>query len=212
MAGSKQVGVLTKFFAVAKRSRYEQKIQRSVFIGHVSPAENEEAAKEFIAEIREEHAQATHNCYAYRVGLSENPLTYYNDHGEPSGSAGRPILNALLKADVTNTVVVVTRYYGGKKLGVRGLIDAYHSTALGALEEAGRIEIIPRIPLAVICQYSELDQVNYLLSQYDTVIKNTEYKGNVRHELMVPEVDYDAIVSQLSAMPRVEVISERYMK
>ena len=87
-----------------------------------------------------------------------------------------------------------------------------HSTALGALEEAGRIEIIPRIPLAVICQYSELDQVNYLLSQYDTVIKNTEYKGNVRHELMVPEVDYDAIVSQLSAMPRVEVISERYMK
>ncbi|HXL03650.1 MAG: YigZ family protein [Firmicutes bacterium] len=192
------------FFSVAKKSQYEQKIQRSVFIGHASPAADEEEAKQFIAYVREEHAEATHNCYAYRVGLCENPLTYYNDHGEPSGTAGRPILSAILKADVTNTVVVVTRYYGGRKLGVRGLIDAYHTTAAITLEQAGRIEVIPRVPLAIVCEYSELDQVNYLLSQYDTVINNTDYKDNVFHELLVPESDYAAIIAQLSAIPGVE--------
>jgi uncharacterized YigZ family protein len=199
------VVVLTVFFSVAKKSQYEQKIQRSVFIGHVSPAADEDEARRFIAEVREEHAQATHNCYAYRVGLCENPLTYYNDHGEPSGTAGRPILTAILKADVTNTVVVVTRYYGGRKLGVRGLIDAYHSTARGALEQAGRGKIIPRVPLLITCEYSELDQVNYLLSQYDAVIKKTDYKDNVSSELLVPEADYAAIIAQLTVIPGVEL-------
>ena len=94
------------FLSVAKKSQYEQKIQRSVFIGHASPAQDEEEAKQFIAEIREEHAQATHNCYAYRVGLSENPLSYYNDHGEPSGTAGRPSRSASFIAVVTITLVV----------------------------------------------------------------------------------------------------------
>jgi len=197
---------MTAFFSVARKTQYEQKIQRSVFIGHASPAQDEEEARQFIAEIREEHAQATHNCYAYRVGLCENPLTYYNDHGEPSGTAGRPILSAILKADVTNTVVVVTRYYGGRKLGVRGLIDAYHSTAAGALKQAGRVEIIPRVPLVVTCEYAELDQVNYLLSQSDAVIKKTDYKDNVSHELLVPEADYAAIIAQLSAILGVEAI------
>lgn len=198
------MGVLTVFFSVAKKSQYEQKIQRSVFIGHASSAADEEEARQFIAEVREEHAQATHNCYAYRVGLCENPLTYYNDHGEPSGTAGRPILSAILKADVTNTVVVVTRYYGGRKLGVRGLIDAYHTTAAATLEEADRVQVVPSVPLVITCEYSELDQVNYLLSQYNAVIKNTDYKDNVSHELLVPEADYAALIAQLSAIPEVE--------
>ena len=194
---------MTAFFSIAEKSQYEQKIQRSVFIGHASPVADEEEARQFIAEVREEHAQATHNCYAYRVGLGEHPLTYYNDHGEPSGTAGRPILSAILKADVTNTVVVVTRYYGGRKLGVRGLIDAYHTTAAATLEQAGRVEIIPRIPLVVTCEYSELDQVNYLLSQYDAVIEKTDYRDNVSHELLIPEADYTALIAQLSAIPGV---------
>lgn len=197
------MGTLTAFFSIAEKSQYEQKIQRSVFIGHASPVADEEEARQFIAEVREEHAQATHNCYAYRVGLGENPLTYYNDHGEPSGTAGRPILSAILKADVTNTVVVVTRYYGGRKLGVRGLIDAYHTTAAATLEQAGRVEIIPRIPLVITCEYSELDQVNYLLSQYDPVIEKTDYKDNVSHELLIPEANYAALIAQLSAIPGV---------
>lgn len=195
---------MTAFFSVAGKSQYEQKILRSIFIGHASHVADEEEARQFIAEVREKHAQATHNCYAYRVGLSEDPLTYYNDHGEPSGTAGRPILSAILKADVTNTVVVVTRYYGGRKLGVRGLIDAYHSTAAATLEQAGKVEVIPRVPLVITCEYSELDQVNYLLSQYDVVTKKTDYKDNVSHELMVPEADYAAIIAQLSAIPGVE--------
>ena len=101
---------------------------------------------------------------------------------------------------------MVTRYYGGRKLGVRGLIDAYHSTAAGALKQAGRVEIIPRVPLVVTCEYAELDQVNYLLSQSDAVIKKTDYKDNVSHELLVPEADYAAIIAQLSAILGVEAI------
>ncbi|NLS44917.1 MAG: YigZ family protein [Firmicutes bacterium] len=192
------------FFSVAGKGKYEQKIQRSIFIGHVSPAGDEDTARGFINEVRQDHAQATHNCYAYRIGLSENPLTYYNDHGEPSGTAGRPILGAILKADVTNTVVVVTRYYGGRKLGVRGLIDAYHTTAAAALDQAGRAEVICRIPLIITCGYSELDQVNHLLNQYDASIKKTDYRDDVQCEVLIPKLNSADIIARLRSVSKVE--------
>jgi uncharacterized YigZ family protein len=114
----------------------EENIKKSRFIGRVRLARSEEEAREKLRKLSEQYRNATHNCWAYRVGFPQM-REYYSDDGEPSGSAGKPILGAILREDLTNTLVVVTRYYGGIKLGVRGLIEAYGGSASAALKKAG---------------------------------------------------------------------------
>ncbi len=100
-------------------------IKRSVFIGTVSEAHSVEEAKSFIKEVSKEFYDATHNCWAYRIYNGDSVVEHYSDAGEPSGSAGLPILNTIRSKNMLNVVVVVSRYFGGVKLGKRGLIDAY---------------------------------------------------------------------------------------
>ncbi|MGC9373249.1 MAG: IMPACT family protein [Thermovirgaceae bacterium] len=116
----------------------ELRERRSRFIASLAPATGEEEAKDFIRSVSREHSQASHNCWAYRVGPPKQ-TEYFSDAGEPSGTAGKPILGAIQRAGLTNTVIVVTRYFGGVKLGVRGLIEAYGTCASLALEKAGRV-------------------------------------------------------------------------
>ena len=127
------------FLEPAGEIRVEKKIQKSRFIASVCRCDSEEDARERLKEIQNEHKQASHNCWAFRIG-TDPAAEYSSDDGEPSGTAGKPILGAILRADVTNTLLVVTRYFGGIKLGVRGLIDAYASAASEALEAAGRVK------------------------------------------------------------------------
>ena len=107
----------------------EEKIQRSVFIARLEPCHDESSARDFLNRVRTEHRDATHNCWAYLLNadaVSGRPETANSsDDGEPSGTAGRPILGALRRSGLVNAMVIVTRYFGGVKLGVRGLIDAY---------------------------------------------------------------------------------------
>ncbi len=120
---------------VARESRVEIKIKRSRFIGTVRYLTSVESAREFIDSVSGEFYDATHNCWAYRIGLGQ--VFKYNDDGEPSGTAGKPILDAIDRYDLVDTCVVVTRYYGGIKLGTGGLSRAYRDTALAVVEEAG---------------------------------------------------------------------------
>ncbi|HHU51190.1 MAG TPA: YigZ family protein [Firmicutes bacterium] len=196
----------SSYKTVAQSATWETKIQRSVFIGHTRSVDSEAEAKAFLAKVREEHTQATHNCYAYRLGLRDLPLEYYNDHGEPAGTAGRPILNAILQADLYNTIVVVTRYFGGKKLGIRGLIDAYHSTAVQTLTVAGVKEILPRFSLSVTCAYSQLAQVNYILQQFAGLTETIDYSANVKLQVLLPEEYQAEAISALSALSGVELV------
>ena len=110
-------------------------INKSRFIGYCKPVETEEAAIEFIDDIKEKHKDATHNVFAYVIGENSN-IQRYNDDGEPSGTAGVPILEVLKKEELRNTVLVVTRYYGGIKLGAGGLIRAYIKGAKVGLESS----------------------------------------------------------------------------
>ncbi len=126
-----------EFHEPASFGEAEIKEKRSIFIGRAFRAETEEEARERIREISRKQADASHNCWAYRVGFP-NTVEYYSDAGEPSGTAGKPIMGAILRAGVTNIVVIVTRYFGGTKLGVRGLIEAYGKCASLALDAAGR--------------------------------------------------------------------------
>ncbi|HHW06944.1 MAG TPA: YigZ family protein [Clostridia bacterium] len=150
-------------------------IERSRFLAHVKEVESEEQARQFINAIKEEHRQATHNCSAYVLGISPHVTTYSDDDGEPSGTAGKPILGAILKQELTNVAVVVTRYFGGKKLGIRGLIDAYGGVAEEALVAAGRKQKILETLISLTCSYDQVNRVMYLVDKYQARVVESSY-------------------------------------
>ncbi|NJE02972.1 YigZ family protein [Thermococcus sp. MV11] len=116
-------------------------VRKSVFIGYASPADTEEDARAFIAKIKAHHSDATHNVSAYLINDGKNFAVRYDDDGEPKGSAGKPVLKVIQNKGLSNVVIVVTRYFGGIKLGYGGLVKAYSDAASLAIENAGIIEI-----------------------------------------------------------------------
>lgn len=151
-----------EFWEPARKAIYEIKIKRSLFISHAALTKNEEEAKEFILKTSQKHKQATHNCWAYRLGV-EPVREYYSDDGEPSGTAGKPILGAILHSGLTNVTLVVTRYFGGIKLGVRGLIEAYGEAASLCLEGAGRKKAYLEKNCTIVVPYSFYSSLLYQL-------------------------------------------------
>lgn len=140
------------FRAPSKETDVEITVKRSRFIGSVRTALTAEEAQEKIKEISAKYPKATHYCWAYRIG-AKNALEHCSDAGEPSGTAGRPILGALKRCELDNTLLVVTRYFGGIKLGVRGLIDAYGEAAQLAAEACEAREMEFCQPLRLVCGY-----------------------------------------------------------
>jgi uncharacterized YigZ family protein len=129
----------SKYHSIEKDSRAELVIERSRFIAHSISVGREDEARQKIKAIQQLYPDATHYCYAWRVGL--DPISEFaTDAGEPRGTAGRPILGAIRRRELTNVAVTIIRYFGGKKLGVRGLIDAYRQAAEQVLEISGIIE------------------------------------------------------------------------
>src|SRR6056297_1582281 len=117
------------------------KVKDSKFYGSIMVAEDKKAVEEFITEIKEKFYDATHNVSAYKLGTGDQAIKYSDDDGEPAGSSGPPVLQAIDGEDLTNTVIVVTRYFGGTKLGIGGLIRAYGDTARKVIEAAGKNEL-----------------------------------------------------------------------
>jgi len=166
----------------------EFKEKRSLFIAHVEVTRTEDEAKEFIRDISKKFKDATHNCWAYRVGASQ-VIEYYSDAGEPSGTAGKPILGAIQHAGVTNATVVVTRYFGGIKLGVRGLIEAYGKSAALALEEAGKIARRVSLNAKVVLGYENTRNFIAQLKDMDVheSLIDATYEANVTLRFPVPK-------------------------
>lgn len=147
-----------EFLEPASCSEVEFKEKRSLFVGRALKALDENEARELIREISKQHSDASHNCWAYRAGFPET-VEYYSDAGEPSGTAGKPILGSILRAGVVNVVVIVTRYFGGTRLGVRGLIEAYGRCASMALEKAGTRLRVRSQEAFVECPYEHAQAV-----------------------------------------------------
>ena len=143
---------------------YESNIKRSRFIANVVPCMDENAAKERLKEICAIYRQADHNCWAY-VLETEPRIEHSSDAGEPSGTAGRPILGEIMRSGLVNLLVVVTRHFGGVKLGTRGLIEAYSGTAAQALALCPRAERIRTRAVKVHFPYNSMGDVKYLLSR-----------------------------------------------
>ena len=161
-------------------------VRRSRFISWIAPLKDKDVAMSMIGDRSRDFADATHNCWAWVYGLNRED-SHYSDAGEPSGTAGKPILNALMSAGLTNVVAVVTRYYGGAKLGVRGLINAYGQSVEAALGEASLIEVILMSELLVVCDYPDAQMLQGLLPKLGGSISDVDYDARVRCKLRIPE-------------------------
>jgi len=182
------MGASSRYAVPAGTHRVEQEISRSRFVTTIGRASTVEEAQRFIRAVADEFSGATHNCWAYVVGPpGDTGRIGMSDAGEPHGTAGRPMLNALLHAPVGDVVAVVTRYYGGTKLGTGGLVRAYGGgvqAALAALPVAERIEYVR---LVVTIDYARLAAVQQLCAEHEAEIVDQEFAGQVRVTLRVPD-------------------------
>lgn len=188
-------------------------INKSRFIGYAKPVESEEDAIKFIEEIKFKHKDATHNVPAYVIGPNNN-IQRYSDDGEPSGTAGIPILEVLKKENLRNVVVVVTRYYGGVKLGTGGLVRAYIKGAKIALEASKIVEKILYKRLKVRVDYTLLGKVQNDLISYGYIIDETVYDDAANLILLIESIKFDdfndIIVEITNAKLEIEEIGEEY--
>jgi len=150
------------------------KVEGSRFLAEAAPVGDRAAAEAHIKAIREREHQATHHCTAYRLG-TEGDDFQYNDDGEPSGTAGQPILRQIDARDLTNTLVVVTRYYGGTKLGTGGLMRAYGDAADAALDRASIVERVVRVPVRLRFAYDDTSPARQMLQQFDATVTDSTY-------------------------------------
>ncbi|MFD2655582.1 YigZ family protein [Gracilibacillus thailandensis] len=170
--------MLNHYFTVKLEGSDEQVIQKSRFIGYVKRVTTEDEAQQFIQAIKKKHADATHNCSAYMIG-EHDQIQKANDDGEPNGTAGVPILEVLKKRQLKDTAVVVTRYFGGIKLGAGGLIRAYSSTTSLAINTTGVVERKRMKKFFVTVDYTLLGKLENELRQSDYLLEETEYLDKV---------------------------------
>lgn len=174
-------------------------IQKSRFIAQVDRAANEEEAKAFVQRIKKRHWNATHNCSAYVIGEG-NGIQKANDDGEPGGTAGVPILEVLLKKGLRDTVVVVTRYFGGIKLGAGGLIRAYGRAAAEGIEAAGIVKRSLMRSVTAGFDYTWLGKIENELAASPYVLKETRYSDRVEMDILVPMGEEDAFASWVAGL------------
>lgn len=183
------------YFSVLDYSEAEQVVEKSRFITYTKPVYDENEASEFIAKIKKLNYDASHNVSAYVIGESSD-IKRYSDDGEPSGTAGMPMLDVMLKKGITNTCVVITRYFGGIKLGTGGLVRAYTESTKIGLEASKIVEYREMRCYSITCTYDLAPKIQYRLKGSDVIIKDTEYLEKVRF-LVYLEEDEMKILDEL---------------
>lgn len=180
---------------VTERASVGFTVQGSEFIGHAELAETVAEAEAFIEKIEVEYHDATHNVPAYRV-RADPFREYASDDGEPSGSAGKPILSVLQGRELENVCLVVTRYFGGTELGVGGLVRAYSEAAKGALDAAGTIDRRPQKQFIVVVEYDDSGTIRGILESEDATFE-ADYGERVTFDVSVPIAEADALLDRL---------------
>ncbi|KPB05659.1 YigZ family protein [Bacillus sp. CHD6a] len=176
--------MLSHYYTVKGHGEHEINIQKSRFIAHIARATTEEEAQSFIQEIKKKHWAATHNCSAYMIG-ENNQIQKANDDGEPSGTAGVPILEVLKKKDLKDTVVVITRYFGGIKLGAGGLIRAYGKATSQGIAATGMVERKLVQIMHTRVEYTLLGKIENAIRTSRYEIKQAQYLDSVQLEIYV---------------------------
>ncbi len=163
------------FITIQKKTQAEITEKKSKFIANLIPVESVEQAEQVIKEIKKNYHDARHNCIAYRIIENGNIIEKSSDDGEPSGTAGAPMLNILQKNELANILVVVTRYFGGILLGTGGLVRAYSDSILKAIEQSQKIHKCEGLEMLVTLTYNEFDNFQYYCKNNNIFISNVEY-------------------------------------
>ena len=190
---------MSEYFVPAGSGEAEFVEKRSSFLGHVSFVETEDAAREFINEMKKKHYDARHNCWCYII---RGGAVRYSDDGEPQGTAGLPMLEVFKREGVENVVCVVTRYFGGVLLGTGGLLRAYTKSAKDALDAAGIAAVRRWVKLEAACPYSLLERMKTECLALEGAVSDVEYGADVRMTFLLPESrseEFQARVTELSA-------------
>ncbi len=187
-----------RYLVPAGRRRVMEEIRRSRFIATAAPADSVRAAQRFIEEVRGEFADATHNCWAFLAGPpGSSGQVGMSDDGEPHGSAGRPMLNALTHGGVGDVAVVVTRYYGGVKLGKGGLVRAYGGSVKQVLAELDTVEKIRRRRARIQLGYALVAAARRAFDEHEVVVHDETYAADVAFSLDVPVAGAAAFAARM---------------
>ena len=187
---------MTEYYIPTSHSETELVEKRSRFIGQVWRISSEDEARARIEETKKKHYAARHNCWCYR--LREGNLDRYSDDGEPQGTAGQPMLNVFQRENVTNTVCVVTRYFGGILLGAGGLVRAYTKSAKDALDASG-ISVVRRwVAMEVPCTYAQFEEVRRTVVHFGGVEENVDYGADVLLSVLIPEEQSEPFAAHLT--------------
>lgn len=170
---------MKEFYTIEKNVETEIVVKKSKFIANIFYISTNKEAEEKIKEIKKKYFDARHNCFAYRVVENDNIIEKSSDDGEPSGTAGGPMLNILQKNNLANILIVVTRYFGGILLGTGGLVRAYSDALLEALEKTQKVKIVSGLELEVTLSYNNFENFKYYCKNHEINIISTNYNENI---------------------------------
>ena len=201
-------------FKVVYRGGEQEIIEKkSRFIATVFPIESEKEALETIEQMRKKYWNATHNCFAYVVGRNQE-LQRFSDDGEPSGTAGKPILDVLLGEGIHNALIIVTRYFGGTLLGTGGLVRAYSKSAKAGLEASAVLNKISGKKLLLHMDYNSVGKIQYILAQNEIAILDSVYAEEVDMYIVVANTEIDRlnklIIEATSAKVQAQELEDVY--
>ena len=203
---------MNSYVTVKQYACFEYEDRKSVFIAECTPVKKESDALEFLAGIKKKYPDARHHVYAYV--LRENATMRYSDDREPQGTAGMPVLDAIRKNGCTDVVIVVTRYFGGTLLGTGGLVHAYGTSAVGALEAAGIITYDTYAEVSVEVSYSDYQKVLPIIESDEVRVSDTKYLESVqiigRIKKESAEVLFNKITECTSARAKCKILQEIY--
>lgn len=192
---------------VRREAAIEMTEKRSRFIATVKPVESEAEATEFLNKLRQKYWDATHNVYAYII--EANNIMRYSDDGEPSGTAGMPVLDILKKEGLTNLIVVVTRYFGGILLGTGGLVHAYSKSAKLGVEASGIADMLYCRELRVTCEYTLLGKLQSELRSMRVIADEPVYSDKVEIPLHIPVADFEKVKNALTELTGANIEFEK---
>lgn len=185
-----------EFRTIKEDGQVQEEIKKSRFICHIKRVTTEDEAREFINNIKKEHYKATHNCSAFILG-ERSEMKRSSDDGEPSGTAGVPMLGVLENHQLTNVCAVVTRYFGGIKLGAGGLIRAYAGSVALAIKEIGSVHIKEQLGLRLTLSYSQYQELPNFLKAKQLQEQDTAFTDQVQTTIFVDKDDKDSVIESL---------------
>ena len=175
-------------------------IKKSQFITWLIPINDKQEAKEYIQQAKSEYPDARHHCWAYIMGANPNSMTAaMSDDGEPSGTAGKPMLNVLQHKPVDNVMAIVIRYFGGVKLGAGGLVRAYSQAVEQCFSHAKLVPVIPKHALTVSVSFADEQWLRHHISKNDGEMLETEYANSVTAKIEIPQQNFETLQSSLNS-------------